>query len=129
MNHAAKTPHIPPRKVRLWPGLRLEICGQNAATQLTPDEALGLANSIVMHARESLYQAAQNSRHPAMPCSGLVARATPDCTTLSLWHQSAELVATLTRAQSEQLAKTIVNQNGHLQIVGGIHQFNIPASS
>jgi hypothetical protein len=126
--HHANHPHAG-RKVRLWPGLRLEMCGQDAGAQLTPDEAMGLASSLLLETRETLHQARMNAQHPAAPCSGLVARATPDCTTLSLWHQGAELVATLTSAQSDQLAKTITSQNGHLQIVGGIHQFHIPAAS
>lgn len=117
------------RKVRLWPGLRLEMCGQDAGTQLTTDEAMGLASSLLLETRETLHQARKSAQNPAVPCSGLVARATPDCTTLSLWHQGAELVATLTPAQSAQLAKTFVSQNSHLQIVGGVHQFNIPSAS
>lgn len=126
---ALETKPHQPRKVRLWPDLRLELCGQRADVQLTPDEALGLANSIILHAREAIYQASKNANGAMAPGDQLVARSTPDCATLSIWHQGIELVATLTPAQSEQLAKTIASQNGHLQIVGGIHQFNIPAAS
>ena len=44
MHHTRPSLVSPPRKVRLWPGLRLELCEHAAEALLTPDEALGLAN-------------------------------------------------------------------------------------
>ena len=64
MHHTRPSLVSPPRKVRLWPGLRLELCEHAAEALLTPDEALGLANSIILNAREALYQAAQGTSHP-----------------------------------------------------------------
>ena len=123
MNHAALLSQH--RKVRLWPGLRLEICGKNADTQLTPDEALGLANSIVMQAREGLFQATKSGA----PCPGLTARSNPDGVTLGMWHDGVELVTTLNHAQAEALANTITSRAGHLQITCPVRQFNSPAAS
>ncbi len=125
MNHSANAIPNQSRKVRLWPGLRLELCGQNADAQLTPDEALGLANSIILHARETLYQATKSGP----PCPGLTARSNPGCVTLSMWHQGLEMVATLTRAQSETLARTIASQSGNLQIACPVRQFNTSTAS
>lgn len=126
MHHRNTASLSPPRKVRLWPSLRLEICGQNAAAQLTPDEALGLANHLILEAREAVFQAGKTTQRTAIPCSGLVARATPDCVTLSLWQQGTELVATLSPVQSENLAKTIASKSGALQIIGAVNQFSYP---
>ena len=126
MHHDINTPTSAPRKVRLLPGLRLELCDHAAEAQLTPDEALGLANSLVLNSREALHQAA-TSAHQARPrCGSLNASATPDCVTLALWRQGFETVATLSRAQSDALAKTITSQSGRLQIGCAIDQFKAP---
>lgn len=118
-----------PRKVRLLPGLRLELCEHAAHAQLTPDEALGLANSIILNTREAIYQSAKNAHPTWAPCPSLTARANPDCVTLSLWHQGVEMVATLTRAQSEALAKTITSKSSILQVNCNVHQFRTSFAS
>lgn len=129
MHHAPHTLTTAPRKVRLWPGLRLELCEHDAEAQLTPDEALGLANSIILNAREAIYQAAKSTHPTGAACPGLTAQTNPDAVTLSLWHQGTEMVATLTRAQSEALAKTITSKSSSLQIDCTVHQFRTPFAS
>lgn len=129
MNHTVNTPPIKSRKVRVWPGLRLEICGRNASTQLTPDEALGLANSIIMHAREAIYQeAALHASAIGSPCSSITARANVDCATVSIWHDGIELIATLTGAQSGAMARVLSRKTGSMQVSGQIQRF-IPSAS
>lgn len=128
MQHRNTASSSPPRKVRLWPGLQLEICEHNASVQLTPDEALGLANHIILEAREAVYEAGKTTRRAGIPCSGLVARATPGVVTLTLWNEDTELVATLSPAQSQDLAKTITSKSSALQIVGGINQFKVSSN-
>lgn len=125
MHHTRPSLVSPPRKVRLWPGLRLELCEHSAEALLTPDEALGLANSIVMQAREGLFQATKKGA----PCPGLTARSNPDGVTLGMWHDGVELVATLNHAQAEALANTITSRAGNLQITCPVRQFNSPAAS
>ena len=129
MHHTRPSLVSPPRKVRLWPGLRLELCEHAAEALLTPDEALGLANSIILNAREALYQAAQGTQPAAAQCPGLTASATPDAVTVSLWNQGAEMVSTLNPAQAAALAKTITSRSGSLQINCPIHQLRTPYAS
>ena len=108
------------RKVRLWPGLRLEICGKNADARLTPDEALGLANHIILEAREAIHQA-----HHQPQERGLMLRVNPDGADISMWGQNAELVASLTRSQAESLARVAVSKSGAIQFSGEIKQFQV----
>ena len=129
MHHTRPSLVSPPRKVRLWPGLRLELCEHAAEALLTPDEALGLANSIILNAREALYQAAQGTQPAAAQCPGLTASATPDAVTVSLWNQGAEMVSTLNQAQAAALAKTITSRSGSLQINCPVHQLRTPYAS
>lgn len=129
MHHTRPSLVSPPRKVRLWPGLRLELCEHAAEALLTPDEALGLANSIILNAREALYQAAQGTQPAATQCPGLTASATPDAVTVSLWNQGAEMVSTLNPAQAAALAKTITSRSGSLQINCPVHQLRTPFAS
>ena len=129
MHHTRPSLVSPPRKVRLWPGLRLELCEHAAEALLTPDEALGLANSIILNAREALYQAAQGTQPAAAQCPGLTASATPDAVTVSLWNQAAEMVSTLNPAQAAVLAKTITSRSGSLQINCPVHQLRTPYAS
>lgn len=129
MHHTRPSLASPPRKVRLWPGLRLELCEHAAEALLTPDEALGLANSIILNAREALYQAAQGTQPAATQCPGLTASATPDAVTVSLWNQGAEMVSTLNPAQAAALAKTITSRSGSLQINCPVHQLRTPFAS
>ena len=129
MHHTRPSLVSPPRKVRLWPGLRLELCEYSAEALLTPDEALGLANSIILNAREALYQAAQGTQPAATQCPGLTASATPDAVTVSLWNQGAEMVSTLNPAQAAALAKTITSRSGSLQINCPVHQLRTPFAS
>ena len=129
MHHTRPSLVSPPRKVRLWPGLRLELCEHSAEALLTPDEALGLANSIILNAREALYQAAQGTQPAAAQCPGLTASATPDAVTVSLWNQGAEMVCTLNPAQAAALAKTITSRSGSLQINCPVHQLRTPFAS
>ena len=129
MHHTRPSLASPPRKVRLWPGLRLELCEHAAEALLTPDEALGLANSIILNAREALYQAAQGTQPAAAQCPGLTASATPDAVTVSLWNQGAEMVSTLNPAQAAALAKTITSRSGSLQINCPVHQLRTPYAS
>lgn len=129
MHHTRPSLVSPPRKVRLWPGLRLELCEHAAEALLTPDEALGLANSIILNAREALYQAAQGTQPAAAQCPGLTASATPDAVTVSLWNQGAEMVSTLNPAQAAALAKTITSRSGSLQINCPVHQLRTPYAS
>ena len=129
MHHTRPSLVSPPRKVRLWPGLRLELCEHAAEALLTPDEALGLANSIILNAREALYQAAQGTQPAAAQCPGLTASATPDAITVSLWNQGAEMVSTLNPAQAAALAKTITSRSGSLQINCPVHQLRTPYAS
>ncbi len=129
MHHTRPSLVSPPRKVRLWPGLRLELCEHSAEALLTPDEALGLANSIILNAREALYQAAQGTQPAAAQCPGLTASATPDAVTVSLWNQGAEMVSTLNPAQAAALAKTITSRSGSLQINCPVHQLRTPFAS
>lgn len=129
MNNAAITPSITSRKVRVWPGLRLEICGRNASAQLTPDEALGLASSIIMHAREAIYQEASlHATAIGSPCSSITARANVDCATVSMWHDGLELIATLTSAQADAMARVLRSKAGAMQVSGQIQRF-IPSAS
>ena len=129
MHHTRPSLASPPRKVRLWPGLRLELCEHAAEALLTLDEALGLANSIILNAREALYQAAQGTQPAAAQCPGLTASATPDAVTVSLWNQGAEMVSTLNPAQAAALAKTITSRSGSLQINCPVHQLRTPFAS
>ena len=129
MHHTRPSLVSPPRKVRLWPGLRLELCEHAAEALLTPDEALGLANSIILNAREALYQAAQGTKPAAAQCPGLTASATPDAVTVSLWNQGAEMVSTLNQAQAAALAKTITSRSSSLQINCPVHQLRTPFAS
>ena len=129
MHHTRPSLVSPPRKVRLWPGLRLELCEHAAEALLTPDEALGLANSIILNAREALYQAAQGTQPAAAQCPGLTASAAPDAVTVSLWNQGAEMVSTLNPAQAAALAKTITSRSGSLQINCPVHQLRTPFAS
>ena len=129
MHHTRPSLVSPPRKVRLWPGLRLELCEHAAEALLTPDEALGLANSIILNAREALYQAAHGTQPAAAQCPGLTASATPDAVTVSLWNQGAEMVSTLNPAQAAALAKTITSRSGSLQINCPVHQLRTPFAS
>lgn len=129
MHHTRPSLVSPPRKVRLWPGLRLELCEHAAEALLTPDEALGLANSIILNAREALYQAAQGTQPAAAQCPGLTASATPDAVSVSLWNQGAEMVSTLNPAQAAALAKTITSRSGSLQINCPVHQLRTPFAS
>lgn len=129
MHQAPNALTTEPRKVRLLPGLRLELCEHAAHAKLTPDEALGLANSIIVNTREALYQSGPSAYPTLVPCPGLTARANPDCVTLSLWHQGVEMVATLSRAQSEALAKTITRKSSILQINCNLHQFRTAFAS
>ena len=129
MHHTRPSLVSPPRKVRLWPGLRLELCEHAAEALLTLDEALGLANSIILNAREALYQAAQGTQPAAAQCPGLTASATPDAVTVSLWNQGAEMVSTLNPAQAAALAKTITSRSGSLQINCPVHQLRTPFAS
>ena len=129
MHHTRPSLVSPPRKVRLWPSLRLELCEHSAEALLTPDEALGLANSIILNAREALYQAAQGTQPAAAQCPGLTASATPDAVTVSLWNQGAEMVSTLNPAQAAALAKTITSRSGSLQINCPVHQLRTPFAS
>lgn len=129
MHHTRPSLASPIRKVRLWPGLRLELCEHAAEALLTPDEALGLANSIILNAREALYQAAQGTQPAAAQCPGLTASATPDAVTVSLWNQGAEMVSTLNPAQAAALAKTITSRSGSLQINCPVHQLRTPFAS
>ena len=129
MHHTRPSLVSPPRKVRLWPGLRLELCEHAAEALLTPDEALGLANSIILNAREALYQAAQGTQPAAAQCPGLTASATPDAVMVSLWNQGAEMVSTLNPAQAAALAKTITSRSGSLQINCPVHQLRTPFAS
>ena len=129
MHHTRPSLVSPPRKVRLWPGLRLELCEHAAEALLTPGEALGLANSIILNAREALYQAAQSTQPAAAQCPGLTASATPDAVTVSLWNQGAEMVSTLNPAQAAALAKTITSRSGSLQINCPVHQLRTPYAS
>ena len=111
------------RKVRLLPGLRLELC--DAQAQLTPDEALGLANSIVLNVRETIFQSTK-TQPPAALLPGLAASSNPDCTTVALRHQGTEMIATLTRPQSEALSKAIASHLSHLQIDCPVNQYPTP---
>lgn len=129
MHHTRPSLASPPRKVRLWPGLRLELCEHAAEALLTPDEALGLANSIILNAREALYQAAQGTQPAAAQCPGLTASATPDAVTVPLWNQGAEMVSTLNPAQAAALAKTITSRSGSLQINCPVRQLRTPYAS
>ena len=129
MHHTRPSLASPPRKVRLWPGLRLELCEHAAEALLTLDEALGLANSIILNAREALYQAAQGTQPAAAQCPGLTASATPDAVSVSLWNQGAEMVSTLNQAQAAALAKTITSRSGSLQINCPVHQLRTPFAS
>ena len=129
MHHTRPSLASPPRKVRLWPCLRLELCEHAAEALLTRDEALGLANSIILNAREALYQAAQGTQPAATQCPGLTASATPDAVTVSLWNQGAEMVSTLNPAQAAALAKTITSRSGSLQINCPVHQLRTPFAS
>ena len=129
MHHTRPSLVSPPRKVRLWPGLRLELCEHAAEALLTPDEALGLANSIILNAREALYQAAQGTQPAVSQCPGLTASATPDAVSVSLWNQGAEMVSTLNPAQAAALAKTITSRSGSLQINCPVHQLRTPFAS
>ena len=129
MHHTRPSLVSPPRKVRLWPGLRLELCEHSAEALLTPDEALGLANSIILNVREALYPAAQGTQPAAAQCPGLTASATPDAVTVSLWNQGAEMVSTLNPAQAAALAKTITSRSGSLQINCPVHQLRTPFAS
>ena len=92
------------------------------------DRIVKIALAVVgaeLHARETLYQATKSGP----PCPGLTARSNPGCVTLSMWHQGLEMVATLTRAQSETLARTIASQSGNLQIACPVRQFNTSTAS
>ena len=115
-----------PRKVRLLPGLRLELCQHGTAVQLTPDEALAMANSLILNAREGLHQAGKNAT-PARPQSpALSASATPDGATVALWCQGIESVATLTPDQSQALANTLQSKASRIKIGCAIDHFSAP---
>lgn len=128
MHNRNAVPPPPPPKVRLGHGLRLEMSGCSTTAQLSPDEALGLANHMILEAREAIYQAGKTSQRNPISCSGLVARSTPEGATLSIWCHNTELIATLSPVQSGALAQALTSTAGTLQIAGAIRQFTTPTT-
>ena len=101
------------------------MSGNSAAVQLSPDEALGLANHLVLSAREAIYQSGKAISHNPDSRSALVVRSTPEGATLSMGGPETELIATLDRSQATAIAKVITSAAGYLQIAGSVRQFNI----